>query len=141
MKRGFKYLIFISFAVVFSCDKLQQNVNCNECTSSSPMEVSLRITLDDYSEISNSKVVQIYEGLLEDNILYGTYSVSGADLSVKVYINKKYTLTAKYSYRDGSNYVTVDSATPRVKYIPDQCQDPCYITYDKDVDLRLKYRK
>jgi hypothetical protein len=140
MKWIYRYLIFIFLIIAFSCDKLKQNVNCDDCTSAEPSETNLQITLDDKTEISNSTVVQVYEGLLEDNILHGTYYANGPDLRVTVFINKKYTITASYKYRDGSRYVTVNSATPRVKYVPDQCQDPCYILYDNNVDLRLKYR-
>jgi hypothetical protein len=140
MKWVYRYLIFIFLIIAFSCDKLKQNVNCDDCTSAEPSETNLQITLDDKTEISNSTVVQVYEGLLEDNILHGTYYANGPDLWVIVFVNKKYTVTAKYIYRDGAVFVTVNSATPRVKYVPDQCQDPCYIVYDNDVDLRLKYR-
>ncbi len=140
MRWVFRYLIFILLIIVFSCDKITQNVNCDDCTSTEPSQIDLKITLDDKSEISNSTVVRVYEGLLEDNILHGTYYSNGPDLWVTVFINKKYTLTADYNYRDGDVYVVVNSATPRVKYVPDQCKDPCYIVYDNSVDLRLKYR-
>jgi hypothetical protein len=55
-------------------------------------------------------------------------------------INKKYTATATY-YKSDIKYVAVDSATPRVKYDKNQCDDPCYFVYDRVVDLRLKYTK
>jgi len=136
-----KYLIFISFIAASSCDKFSLNVKCEDCISTEPTVTDLKLKLDDNIGTLGSTVVQVYEGLLEDNILRGTYYAQGSDLSVKVYINKKYTLTAKYDAGYGTVYITVDSATPRVKYVPDQCNDTCYIVYDYDIDLRLKYHK
>jgi hypothetical protein len=54
-----------------------------------------------------------------------------------VTLNKKYTLTATYNIQDNT-YVVVDSATPRVRFDKDKCDDPCYLVYDKKLDLSLK---
>jgi tartrate dehydratase beta subunit/fumarate hydratase class I family protein len=55
-----------------------------------------------------------------------------------VTVNKKYTVSATY-YINGNNYTVVDSATPRIKYNKDECDEPCYYVYNKVIDLRLKY--
>ena len=65
-------------------------------------------------------------------------SVSATYTTIPVTLNKKYTLTATY-YQPDNYYVAIDAATPRVKFEKNQCDDPCYFVYDKEIDLRLKY--
>jgi hypothetical protein len=88
----------------------------------------------------NSILINIYEGNLEDSVLYDSFQASGTQATIPVTINKKYTVTATY-YIPDNYYVAVDSATPRVKFDKTQCDDPCYFVYDKKIDLRLKYTK
>jgi hypothetical protein len=85
-------------------------------------------------------LINVYQGNLEDSILYNSVSVSTTSTIINVTLNKKYTVTATYHL--GDNYYTaIDSATPRVRYEKDLCDNPCYFVYDKTIDLRLKYTK
>ncbi len=83
--------------------------------------------------------VFVYEGELEDNVVYDSALASLSEISFLVSLNKLYTFTATYSI-SGNIYTAVDSASPKVKYTKDDCEDPCYFIYDKTVDLRLKYK-
>ena len=142
MRRFFKYLFILSLAAVFSCDKVDfsADINCDECGKTDPKDAELHITLD-AAKGNNTTLVQVYEGLPEDQIISSTHYVSGTDLSVTVNLNVSYTVTAKYQMDNGSCYIAVNSTTPRVKYVPSQCQDPCYLVYDNKLDLTLKYMK
>lgn len=139
MRIPIKILLFIAFLLCFSCEDQGLIVKCPDCTADEPVDTDLNVKLDNgFSR--NQTLVNIYEGNLEDSILYDTYIISGTVIRANVTLNKKYTVTATYT--DGSKrFIAVDSATPRVKYDTDQCDDPCYYIYDKTVDLRLKYTK
>jgi hypothetical protein len=141
MRQLVKYFFLIILSAVFSCEKMGLIINCDECTASEPVEVDLDIRLDYPHSTGFNTIVRVYEGIIEDNILNSTHNVKDTEFSVQVRLNKKYTLTATYVDTDGSTYITVGSATPRVKYNTDQCKDPCYFIYDKKIDLRLKYSK
>ena len=88
--------------------------------------------------VRSETIIRIYSGNLEDSVLLGTLIATSKDLTYTATINKKYTITATYFMSDAS-YTVVDSILPGVKYVTDQCADPCYIVYDKKVNLRLKY--
>ena len=138
MKNTFRILILLTFVFLFSCEKQGLFIKCSDCSAEEPLNTNLEIKLD-LSSNGYYTLVKIYEGNLEDSILYKSQSTNVTySLKVPVSINKKYTVTATY-YIPDNYYTTVDSATPRVKYEKDQCDDPCYFVYDKVVDLRLKY--
>jgi hypothetical protein len=132
-----KLFLFLILVFCFSCEEQGLNVDCRDCTANEPLSTSLEINLDMNFQTGET-LVKIYEGNLEDSILYKLRQVSGLYTAITVLLNKKYTVTATY-YIPGSYYIVVDSATPRVKYEKKQCDDPCYFVYDKVVDLRFKY--
>ncbi len=82
--------------------------------------------------------LNIYEGELEDSVLYRSVFPTGSVYNISVVLNKKYTVTATY-FIDGNTYTAVDSATPRVRFTETQCEEACYFVYDRELDLRLKY--
>lgn len=139
MRKTIKILLFLLAVFSFSCEKQPFLVKCNECTKDEPLKAQLKMKLDK-SPDGKSIVINVYSGNLEDNILYGTISTLAEETSLTVTLNKKYTVTATY-YIDSISYIAVDSATPRVSYNKDQCNDPCYYIYDNDVNLKLKYTK
>jgi len=141
MRKLIKYMFLVLLSVVFSCEKMGLIVNCDECTVSEPVEADLKVRLDYPYSTGYNTIVRVYEGIIEDDVLKSTQNVKVTELSVTVRLNKKYTLTATYVDTNGSTYIAVGSATPRVKYNSDQCKDPCYFIYDKKIDLRLKYSK
>lgn len=138
MKLLLRILFLLLLVISFSCEEKGIGLNCSDCLETEPVEAELEIKLDrnNYAQT----VVRIYEGNLEDSVLIGTFNQSSAKLYQEVSINKTYTVTATYLISDVT-YVAVDSATPRVKYVKDQCDDPCYFVYDKILNLRLRYTK
>jgi len=124
--------------ICFSCEEQGFSVQCADCLANEPERAELEAKLD--INLYSGVLIQIYEGNLEDSILVGAYKAFSATFRQYVTINKKYTVTATY-HKPGNDYIAVDSATPRVRYDKDQCDDPCYFVYDRVVDLRLKYTK
>jgi len=139
MRKTIKIFFFLLTVFSFSCEEQPFFVKCDECTTDEPLKAQLKIKLDKpYYGVPT--VINVYSGNLEDNVLYGTITTSSDETSLTVTLNKKYTVTATY-YIGSISYVAVDSATPRVSYNKEQCNDPCYYIYDNDVNLRLKYTK
>ena len=125
--------------LIFSCEELGSFiVNCGDCTAEEPIKANLEIRVQ---PIYNSTIlIKIFEGNLEDSVLYGMYTTNSTMLSQWVPLNKKYTVTATYHY-EGTTYIAVDSTTPHVKFVEEQCKEPCYFVYNRKIDLRLKSLK
>ena len=139
MKSTLRIFFLILSVFSFSCEEQPFFVKCDECVLDEPLNADLKMKLSG-SNYGVPTIINVYLGNLEDNILYRTIQTSGTETSIKVTLTQLYTVTASYN-RDGINYIAVDAAAPRVTYNKDQCNDPCYYIYDKEVDLRLKYTK
>jgi len=131
-------LLFLILIFIFSCEKWGGLViNCVDCQTEEPEKAKLEIKLSNTS--SNYPVeIRIYEGNLQDSILYDVFQSTPIKTSHWVLLNKKYTLTARYIIPDDT-IIVVNSVTPHVKYNETQCDEPCYYVYNKVVNLRLKY--
>ena len=135
MAKSIKIFLLLFIVLLFSCEKQGLIVKCPDCTKEEPVNILFNVKLD--ANYYGDTIINVYEGNLEDSILYKTYSSTGSSITIPVTINKLYTLTATY-YIPGNYYVVVDSATPRVRFEKNQCDNPCYFVYDKVVDLRMK---
>jgi len=135
MKTVIRFFFLLILVFTFSCEETGLFVNCSDCVLEEPLKANLEIKVQPFYPAIN--LVKVFEGNLEDNILFGTYQTNSGTLNIWVPLNKKYTLTATYSI-SGTKYIAVDSATPRVKYTKNECDDPCYFVYDRFIDLRLK---
>ncbi len=135
MRSTFRIFFLAVIAVCFSCEDKGWFTDCSGCTSFEPEEAVLLIKLKD---IESQVIINVYEGEIEDSVIYGSAIFSGQEYNFKVGLNKKYTLTATY-FIGGKTYTAIDSATPKVRYTETQCEDACYFVYDRVVDLRLKY--
>jgi hypothetical protein len=139
MKITTKIFLLITFVLCFSCEDKGLIVKCVDCYPNEPVKTELELKLD-LAYFGTETLINVYEGNLEDSILYSSYTVTGESKTVTVTLNKKYTVTATY-YVPYDYYTAIDSATPRVKLEKSQCNDPCYFVYDKTIDLRLKYTR
>jgi hypothetical protein len=139
MKIAGKIFLAIIFVLSFSCEDQGLIVKCPDCKTDEPSKAYIEVKLD-YAYLGYQTVINVYEGNLEDSVLFSTFAVTGNHTSVNVSVNKKFTVTATY-YIPDDYYVAIGSATPRVKFDKTKCDDPCYFVYDKDIDLRLKYTK
>ena len=142
MRKILRILFLFLLSTLFSCEENGLFINCPDCFEEEPFETDIEIRLKIVTNWWAPTLINIYEGNLEDSILYKSFHSTGTNVmtTVKVPINKKYTITATY-YISDSEYIAVDSATPRVRYDKEQCDNPCYLVYDRKCDLRLKYTK
>jgi hypothetical protein len=136
MARTLKVIFLLVLVTIFSCEKEGLFVKCSDCVTDEPVSTDLNIKLDNnyYGYLVE---INVWQGYLEDSVLYKSFSSSSQSSSISVSLNKIYTVTATY-HVDGDIYTVVDSATPRVRYAKSQCNDPCYFIYDKEVNLALK---
>jgi len=135
VKRILKIGFLLICVLIFSCEEQGTFAICDDCTADEPFTATLEFTLN-HPE-STSKKVLVYEGNIEDSILYATMNTNGTRLSITVNLNKLYSATATY-YIPGDYFRVADSAFPRAKYTESQCEEPCYYVYDTKLDLRLK---
>jgi hypothetical protein len=139
MAKIIRILFLVVLAISFSCEEQIIFVACSDCTEAEPTRTELVIKLDsNYS--GDDPLINVYEGNLNDNILYDSFYAIGGASTVPVTLNKKYTITATY-FISFNTYIVVNSVTPRVVYEKRQCDIPCYFVYDKTVDMRLKHIK
>jgi hypothetical protein len=124
--------------ILFSCEEKGFITDCDDCTQDEPLTTILKAEIDE----DNTKGVKImvWEGRLEDNLLLDSLKILTASYQRKVNVNQTYTFTATYTVNN-KKYTAVDSATPRVRYTTDYCEEPCYYVYDLTLNLRLKYTK
>ena len=141
MRKVFRIIFLLILCTFFSCEESPLFINCTDCTEEEPLETDIEIKLESRTDGANT-LINVYEGNLEDSVIYTSFYTSGNNSQTSVYvaINKKYTITATY-FKTNNKYIAVDSATPRVKYDKEQCDNPCYMVYDRKCDLRLKYTK
>jgi hypothetical protein len=139
MRKLIKLLLLFTIILFFSCEDQGLVVKCPDCRTDEPKTTDLEVRLD--SETFGTPVlIKVFEGNLEDSVLYKSVSISSSSTTISVTMNKKYTVTATYHLND-RYYTAVDSATPIVRYEKDLCDNPCYYVYDRTIDLRLKYTK
>jgi hypothetical protein len=140
MKKIIIVSIISVFIIILSCDDQVLLIKCADCTTDEPTEATLVVKIDPIVENGADVFVDIFEGNIEDGILLGRFGVSSLKWEHKVLLNKKYTLAATYD-TGGVFYVAIDTATPKVHYETEQCENPCYLVYDHIVNLRVKYSK
>ena len=139
MRKLIKVFVVITSIILFSCEDQGLIVKCPDCLTDEPKQTYLDVNLD-LGTSGTPVLIKVYEGNLEDSVLYNSVSVPSTYTTISVTLNKKYTVTA--TYHIGDNYYTaVDSATPQVRYEKDLCDNPCYFVYDRIIELRLKYTK
>jgi len=133
--KTFALSVMVSF---FSCEDQTIIIKCSDCVIDEPVTAELYADLD--PDYFYGSLIQIWEGNVEDSILFDSYISYSDVVSKEVTINRKYTITATY-HRENADYIAVDSATPRVKYEKTQCDNPCYYIYDTKCNLKLKYTR
>jgi hypothetical protein len=136
MKKTLRIITFFLLSIALSCDDQSFFVQCSDCVPDEPVTAELNAELD--PDNFYGALIEIWEGNVEDSILYGSYTSVSRTFTQSVTINKKYTITATY-YVSDDIFIAVDSATPRVKYDKSSCDDACYYIYDTKFNLKLKY--
>jgi hypothetical protein len=134
-----KYIFLFIIVLLFSCEDSKYNTDCNDCLEDEPDQTTIVAELDDPGV--SGVLIMLYEGRLEDNVVYDSTGVyHSGSYEKRVSLNRMYTITATY-VKNNKVYTVVNSTTPRVKYTETMCEEPCYFVYDRKMDLKLKYTK
>jgi len=141
-------LAFLIITVGFSCEYQPaltdiSLTNCNECPIDEPLNATVKIKTEDpfrFGEANPVVLIDVYEGPLEDGILFLSIQTSAKETNINLPIDKTYSFTATYLI-DGNTYIAVNSATTRVRFTESMCDEPCYYTVPRSVNLVLKYTK
>lgn len=130
-------ILFLVVAVCFSCEERGTLLSeCADCYIEEPQDADIRVKLEGGFE--KGSTLCIYEGNLDDSILYMKYFVFGTEKVVSLPVNQKYTMTAEYHYPDRT-VIAVNSVVPRVIFNKNSCDEPCYYVSNRSINLRLKY--
>jgi len=114
MKNTFRILILLTFAFFLSCEEQGLFVKCSDCTTSEPEKTNLEVKLD-FAQYGFETIINVYEGNVEDSVIFRSFNTSSSYTTINVTLNKKYTVTATY-YIPDDYYVVIDSSTPKVNY-------------------------
>ena len=125
--------------MLFSCEE-GYLTDCSECNPGEPDMAALEILVGYPHHTVLNMVVTIYDGTIEDNIVIVRYNYGDlyAERRVVVVLYKNYTATAEFTY-NGQKYITMAAICPKVRYVKNACDEPCYYVYDNVLDLRLRY--
>ena len=138
MEKITRALLLLIMIFLFSCEEKGLIADCDNCTPDEPLTAILKVDID--ADHIKGVEIRVWEGRLEDNLLLDSLKVLTSAYQRKVNVNQTYTFTATYTVNN-KKYTAVDSATPRVRYTTDYCEEPCYYVYDLTLNLRLKYTK
>ncbi len=134
-----KYIFLLILTLLFSCEDSKNYSDCDNCVSEEPDQAIITAELDN-SNIDGIYIM-VYEGRIEDNIVFDSIRVyHSTKYEKRVSLNRMYTITATY-FVNNKSYTVVNSTTPRVRYTETMCEEPCYFVYDRLVDLTRKYEK
>ena len=143
------FFIFLGLTLFFSCENDEEVlkdisfIDCNKCTADEPFAADIRIKLADpykFGSADDRVFIDVFEGNLEDDVLFDSFLTSSSETTITLPINKKYSITATY-YINNKTYIAVNSVTPRVKYNDSSCDEACYYTAPGSLNLKLKHTK
>ena len=81
--------------------------------------------------------VTVYQGRLEDDVVIAE-RVTRSNFEMIVPLNIEYTVKAVYIKGD-ITYISINSTTPKVEYLEDYCETPCYFVKKNKINMRIKY--
>jgi len=134
-----KFILFIG--ILYSCEGWSEtiNVNCSECEPFEPEDGEIELNFSkDY--IMDGVRFVVYEGEVEENkILLIDSSYSVKHYVTDLPLDKYYSVKAGYRTKDSIFYNVINGTTIKSKYIPESCNDECWIVIGKKIDLEIKY--
>jgi hypothetical protein len=138
MKIRLLHFILLAIVIMLSCDENFVIVKCEDCLDSEPLDAKISCEFENYGVYTIN--LTIFEGNVEDNIIFGSYVNPANQIDYYLPVNKRYTFKAEYTDRNGIKYIAVNSVFPRVKLELEQCStSPCYYVYDNKINMHLKY--
>ena len=137
-----KKTYFILFAIILlftACHEYyyEPGYPCDFCYTIEPEEGILFINLSISDNQSGIPIV-IYKDILDYKDTIWTDTAYEKLYDIGVPINEKYTVTAEYEV-DGKKVLAVDAARVFMRKNTTDCDEECWIIYDGNIDIELKY--
>lgn len=129
-------IIILAFS---SCHEsyMSEDYPCAFCFTELPEEAYLTINLSLNKEHDSIPIV-IYKGLIEDNVIEWEDTATENPYYILVPIENKYTVTAEYKVGD-KKIIAVDSDRVFMRKNTTDCDEVCWIIFDGEIDVELKY--
>lgn len=126
----------LSLCFLTACEEIY-TVDCSQCLAIEPTTCTLKIK---FGAVPGSFIpydVTIYRGKIEEGVvLYNVETITS--VYYEVALNSLYTVTVSVM-KNGKEYIAVDATRPRVDYITEACEEPCYYIVNNTLDLTIKY--
>lgn len=137
MKIGLKILLLLFLLMQSSCEDTII-YDCEDCNEEEPSDCDLSIKLSTVYSATDTYRLTIYLGKVEDDMVIYDQVERLQSFKIRVPLNSEYTVKVVYK-KDEKFYISINSIFPRVEYLEDYCEVPCYIIKDDKVDMRIKY--
>jgi len=139
MKSAIRLTVICILVILFSCQKSDMSESrCADCFTAEPTTAEIKVSLSPFAYSNYKTTISIYEGYLQDSILFQRFETTSSTWFHTLTINKTYTFVARY-YKDGTYYEAINSVTPTVKVEKFWCVSKCYRVIGDHCDLRIKY--
>ncbi len=137
MKTGLKILLLLFLLMQSSCEDTSI-YNCDDCNEEEPYDCELSIKLyNAYNTVENVHVT-IYQGKVEDDLVIYDRIERAESIKIRVPLNAEYSVKSEYTNGE-RRIISINSIFPKVEYLEDYCDVPCYFIKDYKVDMRIKY--
>ncbi len=137
MKTGLKILLFLFILMQSSCEDTII-YDCDDCYEEEPYDCELSIKLSSSYSATDTYHLTIYQGKVEDDIVIYDNVERLESFKIRVPLNAEYSVKAVYT-KGERLFISINSIFPKVEYLEDYCDVPCYFIKDNEVDMRIKY--
>ena len=140
MQRSIVYILLIFSVILFSvCEEkiFTWDIDCQECYYYKPDSVDLIINWtqnEDFPEIP----VLLYKGKVDNGEFIDTFFCFKDPAYIWVKANEEYSAKAVYA-SETRTIVVIDGTQQKLKHVSEACDEPCWVSTDADLQLKLKF--
>ena len=116
------------------------NVDCDECFTEEPDSADIVLEFSDKLMNDSGVPFVFYEGNIEDNNVLFIDTALERFFYVYAPVKKYYSVKAYYTGKDSLPFTVINGTKMKVKYVSEECYDPCWIVKKYEIDLRVHYQ-
>ena len=139
-----KYISLISIIIIFifnfSCEKLANEVLCDDCSYSKPDSADIEVKLS-FSDLNDSIPLTFYRGKIDKNVIewIDTATIENSPEGIFYLwspVNEYYSIKAIYKTKNGKTITAVDGN--KLVTRQNTCDTECWIIKGALLDVRLE---
>ena len=140
MRKVIVYIVLVISMILFSvCEEkvFTGDVDCNECYTEKPDSLDLTIHWtknEDYPEIP----VILFKGKADQGELIDTFFCFEDPAYIWVKSEEEYAAKAIYKSEERT-VIVVDGTVQKLKTVSSECDVPCYVITNEELQLKLKF--